>query len=206
MKGSNLSAWAISHPALIRYLIGLLLLSGAYAYFTLGQMEDPEFTVKVLAIKVYWPGATAREMEQQVTDKIEKKLQETPWLDFIRSYSKPGEALIYIFLKESTPPKEVAGTWYQVRKKAGDMHHELPEGVQGPFFDDEYDDVFGSIYAFTADGFSYAELKHYVDYARQELLQLNNIKKIEMLGAQDEKIYIEMSDRQLAALGINPLP
>ncbi|HRY17548.1 MAG TPA: efflux RND transporter permease subunit [Candidatus Competibacteraceae bacterium] len=206
MKGPNLSAWAISHPALIRYLIGLLLLSGAYAYFTLGQMEDPEFTVKVLAIKVYWPGATAREMEQQVTDKIEKKLQETPWLDFIRSYSKPGEALIYIFLKESTPPKEVAGTWYQVRKKAGDMHHELPEGVQGPFFDDEYDDVFGSIYAFTADGFSYAELKHYVDYARQELLQLNNIKKVEMLGAQDEKIYIEMSDRQLAALGINPLP
>jgi multidrug efflux pump len=103
-------------------------------------------------------------------------------------------------------PRKVADIWYQVRKKAGDMRHELPEGVRGPFFDDEYDDVFGSIYAFTADGFSYAELKHYVDYARQEMLRLNNIKKIEMLGAQDEKIYIEMSDRQLAALGINPLP
>ncbi len=206
MKGPNLSAWAINHPSLIRYLIGLLLLSGAYAYFTLGQMEDPEFTVKVLAIKIYWPGATAREMEQQVTDKLEKKLQETPWLDFIQSYSKPGEALIYIFLKESTPPKAVPETWYQVRKKAGDMHHELPEGIQGPFFDDEYDDVFGSIYAFTADGFSYAELKRYVDYVRQEMLRLDNIKKVDILGAQDEKIYIEMSDRKLAALGINPLP
>ncbi len=206
MKGPNLSAWAISHPALIRYLIGLLLLSGAYAYFTLGQMEDPEFTVKVLAIKVYWPGATAREMEQQVTDKIEKKLQETPWLDFIRSYSKPGEAVVFIVIKESAPAQEVPGIWYQVRKKAGDMHYELPAGVQGPFFNDEFGDVFGSIYAFTTNGFSYAELKRYVDYARQELLLLDHINKVEIIGAQDEKIYIEMSDRQLAALGINPLP
>ncbi|MDG4561660.1 MAG: efflux RND transporter permease subunit, partial [Candidatus Competibacter sp.] len=206
MKGPNLSAWAISHPPLIRYLIGLLLLSGAYAYFTLGQMEDPEFTVKTMVIKLYWPGATAREMEQQVTDKVELKLQETPWLDFIRSYSKPGEALIYIFLKESTPARAVPGIWYQVRKKTDDMHHELPEGVKGPFFNDEYDNVFGSIYAFTADGFSYAELKHYVDYARQQLLRLDNINKVDIIGAQDEKIYIEMSDRKLAALGINPLP
>jgi multidrug efflux pump len=206
MKGPNLSAWAISHPPLIRYLIGLLLLSGAYAYFTLGQMEDPEFTVKVMIIKVYWPGATTREMEGQVTDKLEEKLQETPHLDFIRSYSKPGEAVLFIHLKESAPPKAVPGVWYQARKKAGDMRHELPEGVLGPFFNDEYDDIFGSIYAFTADGFSYAELKRYVESVRQELLRVDHINKVDIIGAQDEKIYIEMSDRKLAAQGVNPMP
>ncbi|HOW76249.1 MAG TPA: efflux RND transporter permease subunit [Candidatus Competibacteraceae bacterium] len=206
MTGPNLSAWAIHHPALIRYLMGLLLLSGAYAYFTLGQMEDPEFTFRGMAITVYWPGATAREMEQQVTDKLEEKLQQTPWLDYISSYSKPGEAVLFILVKESAPPREVPNIWYQVRKKVGDMHHELPSGIQGPVFDDEFGDIFGSIYAFTADGFSYAELKRYVDYARQELLRLDNINKVEIIGAQDEKIYIEMPDKQLAALGINPLP
>ncbi|HRD48311.1 MAG: efflux RND transporter permease subunit [Candidatus Competibacter sp.] len=205
MKGPNLSAWALDHQALMRYLIGLLLLSGAYAYFTLGQMEDPEFTVKVMVIQSYWPGATAREMEQQITDRLERKLQETPWLDFIRSYSRPGAATLFIHLKESAPSKAVQSIWYQVRKKASDIHHELPTGVQGPFFNDEYDDTFGSIYAFTADGFSYAELKHQVDAARQELLRLDNINKVDIIGAQDEKIYIEMSDKKLAALGISPL-
>lgn len=206
MKGPNLSAWAINHPPLIRYFIGLLLFSGSYAYFTLGQMEDPEFTVKVMIVKAYWPGATAHEMEQQVTDKLEKKLQETPWLDFIHSYSKPGEALISVHLRESTPPNVVPNIWYQVRKKTSDIRHQLPEGVQGPLFNDEYDDIFGSIYAFTADGFSYAELKRYVDKARQELLQLGNINKVDIIGAQDERIYVEMSDRKLAALGIDPMP
>ncbi len=179
MKGPNLSAWALDHQPLIRYLIGLLLLSGTYAYFTLGQMEDPEFTVKVMIMQVYWPGATAREMEQQVTDRLERKLQETPWLDFIRSYSRPGAATIFVQLKESTPSKAVPNLWYQVRKKVSDVHHELPTAVIGPFFNDEYDDTFGSIYAFTADGFSYAELKHQVDYVRQELLRLNNVNKVD---------------------------
>lgn len=206
MKGPNLSAWAINHPALIRYLIGLLLLGGAYAYFTLGQMEDPEFTIKVMIIKAYWPGATAREMEQQVADKLEEKLQETPYLDFIRSYSKPGETVLFIHLKESTPPKAVPGVWYQARKKVSDLRHALPEGLRGPFFNDEYDDIFGSIYAFTADGFSYAELKRYVEAARRELLRIEQINKVQIIGAQDEKIYVEMSDRKLAALGINPMP
>lgn len=205
MKGPNLSAWALDHQALIRYLIGLLLLSGTYAYFTLGQMEDPEFTIKVMSIQIYWPGSTAREMEQQVTDKLEKKLQETPWLDFVRSYSKPGEAVLILDLKESTPPKTVSDVWYQVRKKVSDMRHELPSGVQGPFFDDEFDDTFGSIYAFTADGFSYTELKRQVEIVRQELLRLDSINKINLIGVQDEKIYIEMSDKKLAALGISPL-
>ncbi|MCP5158194.1 MAG: efflux RND transporter permease subunit [Gammaproteobacteria bacterium] len=204
MRGPNLSAWALDHQALIRYLIGLLLLSGAYAYFTLGQMEDPEFTIKGMNMQVYWPGATAQEMEQQVTDKLEKKLQETPWLDFIRSYSKPGEAVLILELKESTPPNTVSDVWYQIRKKVADMHHELPDGVRGPFFNDEYDDTFGSIYAFTTDGFSYAELKEYVDYVRQELLRLDHINKVDIIGAQEEKIFIEGSDRKMAALGIDP--
>jgi multidrug efflux pump len=205
MTGPNLSAWALNHQPLIRYLIGLLLLSGAYAYFTLGQMEDPEFTVKAMVIQAYWPGATTVEMEQQVIERLEKKLQETPWLDFINSYSKPGEAVLAILLKESTPPDKVPGIWYDVRKKVSDIRHELPAGVQGPFFDDEFGDTFGSIYAFTADGFNHAELKKYVDYVRQELLGLNNITKVDIIGAQKEKIYIEGSDKRLAALGIDPL-
>jgi len=205
MTGPNLSAWALDHQPLIRYLIGLLLLGGVYAYFTLGQMEDPEFTVKAMVIQADWPGATALEMEQQVTDQLEKKLQETPWLDFINSYSKPGEAVVHVELKEATPPSKVPDVWYQVRKKMTDMRHELPTGVQGPFFNDEYDDTFGSVYAFTADGFSYAELKRYVEYARQELLRLDHVNQIDLIGAQDEKIYIEGSDKQLAALGIDPL-
>ncbi len=205
MTGPNLSAWALDHQPLIRYLIALLLLSGVYAYFALGQMEDPEFTMKGMVIQAYWPGATALEMEQQVTDKLERKLQETPWLDFINSYSKPGETTMVVLLKESAPSKQVPDIWYQVRKKIADLRHELPAGVQGPFFNDEYDDTFGSIYAFTADGFSHAELKKYVEYARQELLRLDHINKIDLIGAQDEKIYIEGSDKQLAALGIDPL-
>lgn len=147
-----------------------------------------------MVIQAYWPGATTVEMEQQVIDQLEKKLQETPWLDFINSYSKPGEAVLAILLKESTPPDEVPGIWYDVRKKVADIRHELPAGVQGPFFDDEFGDTFGSIYAFTADGFSHAELKDSVDYVRQELLGLNNISKVNIIGAQEEKIYIEGSD------------
>lgn len=205
MKGPNLSAWAINHPSLIRYFIGLLLFSGAYAYFTLGQMEDPEFTMKAMLIQAYWPGAKALDIEQQVTNKLELKLQETPWLELINSYSKPGETTLVIMLKESTPSRQVQDIWYQVRKKITDIRHELPDGIQGPFFNDEFGDTFGSIYAFTADGFSYAELKQYVDKVRQELLRLDNISKADVIGAQDEKIYIEGSDKKLAALGINPL-
>ncbi|MCB1919248.1 MAG: efflux RND transporter permease subunit [Candidatus Competibacteraceae bacterium] len=205
MTGPNLSAWALDHQPFIRYLIGLLLLSGFYAYSILGQMEDPEFTMKGMVIQAYWPGATSLEMEQQIIDPLEKKLQETPWLDFISSYAKPGEAVLIILLKESAPPDEVPDIWYEVRKKVADIRHKLPAGMQGPFFNDEFGDTFGSIYAFTADGFSYAELKEYVDYARQKLLGLNDISKVDVIGAQQEKIYIEGSDKKLAAIGIDPL-
>ncbi len=201
----NLSAWALRHQALVRYFMALLLVGGLLAYFTLGRLEDPEFTMKTMVVKVLWPGATAQEMELQVTDKLEKKLQETPNLDVIRSYSKPGEATLFVDLRESVSAAQADDAWYQVRKKTGDMAGELPQGVLGPFFNDEFGDTFGSIYAFTADGFGYAQLKDYVDRVRQELLRLDSVSKVDVIGAQEERIYIEMSDKKLSALEINPV-
>jgi multidrug efflux pump len=200
----NLSAWALEHRSFTGYLIVACLVAGALAYFRLGQKEDPEFTFRVMVVRAFWPGATAREVEQQVTDKIEKKLQETPYLDYLRSYSRAGEATIFVNLKESTPPREVAGIWYQVRKKVGDIRGTLPQEVVGPYFNDEFGDTFGSIYAFSADGFSYADLKKHVDFVRQELLRLPGVAKVDLLGVQDEKIYIEYSNRKIAQLGIDP--
>jgi multidrug efflux pump len=205
MKGPNLSAWALEHQSFVLFLIIALALAGGYAYVRLGQAEDPEFTFKVMVVRTLWPGATAREVEQQVTERLEKKLQETPWFDYTRSYSKPGESLIFVLLKDFTPPKAVPDAWYQVRKKVADVKHTLPVGVQGPFFNDEFGDTFGTIYAFTADGYGYAELRDHVDRARDELLRVPDVAKIDMLGEQDEKIYVEMSHRKLATLGIDPL-
>ena len=205
MKHFNLSAWALNHRAFVRYLMVVLMAAGIFSYFNLGQQEDPDFTFKVMFVRVNWPGATAREMEQQITDKIEKKLQETPWLDNIRSYSKPGEAVIFIELKESVAKKDVPTAWYQVRKKVGDIRHQLPSEVQGPFFNDEFGDTFGSIFAFTSDGFNYAQTKDYVDKVRQELLRLDNVAKVDIVGEQEEKIFIEYSNKKVAALGLDPV-
>jgi len=205
MKGPNLSEWALEHQSFILFLIIALALAGVYSYVRLGQAEDPDFTFKVMVVRTLWPGATAREVEQQVTERLEKKLQETPWFDYTRSYSKPGESLIFVILKDFTPPKEVPNAWYEVRKKVADIEHTLPVGVQGPFFNDEFGDTFGTIYAFTADGYDYAELRDYVDDARDELLRVPDVAKIDLLGEQDEKIYVEMSHRKLATLGIDPL-
>jgi multidrug efflux pump len=205
MKGPNLSEWALEHQSFILYLLIALAAAGAYAYLRLGQAEDPDFTFKVMVVRTLWPGATAREVEEQVTERLEKKLQETPWFDYSRSYSKPGESLIFVLLKDYTPPKEVPNAWYQVRKKIGDIRHTLPGGVNGPFFNDEFGDTFGTIYAFTSDGYSFAELRGYVDRVRNELLRVPDVAKIDMIGDQDEKIYIETSHRKLATLGIDPL-
>ena len=205
MKGPNLSEWALEHQSFVLYLIIALALAGAYAYVRLGQAEDPDFTFKVMVVRTLWPGATAREVEQQVTERLEKKLQETPWFDYTRSYSKPGESLIFVLLKDYTPPKEVPNAWYQVHKKIADIRHTLPAGVQGPFLNDEFGDTFGTIYAFTSDGYSFAELRDYVDRVRNELLRVPDVAKIDMIGDQEEKIYIETSHRKLATLGIDPL-
>jgi multidrug efflux pump len=149
-----------------------LFAAGLFSYFRLGQAEDPEFTFKIMVIRAMWPGASPAEMEQQVTERLEKKLQETPYLDNMRSYTKSGETTIFLSLKDSTPPREVAGVWYQVRKKIGDIRYTLPEGTLGPFFNDEFGDVFGNIYAFTGDGYTYAELKDYVEEVRKEILRV----------------------------------
>jgi len=157
MKGFNLSRWALEHIPLTRYLIAVLLIGGVMSYSNLGQDEDPPFTFRAMVISANWPGATSLQMAEQVTDKLEKKLQETPYVDKIRSYSKPGETLIILQLRESTPPKETAGAWYQVRKKIGDIKDTLPPGVNGPYFNDEFGDTFGSIFALAGDGFTGAE-------------------------------------------------
>jgi len=198
----NLSAWALEHQPLIRYLMAVLLLGGIFAFMALGQDEDPPFTFRAMVVRAFWPGATAGQMAQQVTDKLERKLQEVPYIDKIRSYSKPGETLIILELAEFAPPKEVPNSWYQVRKKLGDIRNTLPAGVQGPFFNDEFGDVYGVIFAFSADGFSYRELKDYVDWARQQLLRVPSVAKVDVFGAQDERIFIEIPHRRLAQIGL----
>lgn len=200
----NLSEWALNHQTLMLFFIVVLAIFGTTSYYRLGQAEDPAFTFRVMVVNVFWPGATAREMEQQVTDRIEKKLQETPGLNYLRSFSKPGEAFIFVSLKDSVDPKTVPNSWYQVRKKIGDIRQSLPEGVIGPFYNDEFGDTYGSIYAFTSDGFSHAELKKKVDFARQVLLRVPDVAKVDLVGVQDEKVFVEMSDTKLATLGLNP--
>jgi multidrug efflux pump len=205
VKSFNLSEWALAHQQLVLYFIIALMVSGVIAYTNLGQAEDPDFTLKVIVVNTVWPGASAEEVELQITEKLEKKLQETPWLDHVRSYSRPGQSMIFVLLKDYAPPKDVPQVWYEVRKKINDVRHTLPRGAQGPFVNDEFGDTFGTIYAFTADGFSYARMKDYAERARQELLRLPHIAKVELVGEQPEKIYIEISHQKLATLGIEPL-
>ncbi|MDT0139572.1 efflux RND transporter permease subunit [Acidovorax sp. PRC11] len=201
--GFNLSKWALDHPALTRYLMVVLMLLGVGAYFQLGQDEDPPFTFRAMVVRTYWPGATAQQVAEQVTDKLERTLQEVPYADRMRSYSKPGESQIIFELKDSSPPGEVPNVWYTVRKKIGDMRATLPQGVQGPFFNDEFGDVYGVIYALEADGFTPAEVRNFADDVRQQLLRVKDVAKVEQFGIQDEKIYIEISQKRLAQLGLD---
>jgi multidrug efflux pump subunit AcrB len=201
--GFNASRWALEHPALTRYLMVVLMLAGLVGYFQLGQDEDPPFTFRAMVIQAFWPGATAQQMADQVTDKIEKTLQEVNYADKIRSYTKPGESLTIFQVKDSTPPKEVADLWYQTRKKINDMRSTLPQGVLGPVFNDEFGDVYGSIYALSADGFSREELREHADRVRQALLQVKDVAKVEIFGIQPEKLFIEVSQKRLAQLGLD---
>ena len=202
-SGFNLSRWALEHPALTRYLMVVLMVMGFATYFQLGQDEDPPFTFRIMVIQAFWPGATPQQMAEQVSDKIERTLQEVPHADKIRSFTKPGESLILFQLKDSTPAKEVAGTWYQVRKKVGDMRYTLPQGVQGPIFNDDFGDVYGSIYALSADGFSQEELRQHAEKVRSELLRVPDVAKVELFGVQAEKLFIEISQKRLAELGLD---
>ncbi|MDN0082701.1 efflux RND transporter permease subunit [Crenobacter sp. SG2305] len=202
-KKLNLSAWALNNQPLVRYLIVMLMVAGVWAYTQLGQKEDPEFTFKAMVVQVMWPGATAVETEQQVTDRIEKKLQEMAELDYVKSFTKPGEAQFVLNLRENTPAKKVPDLWYQVRKKLGDIRQTLPSGVQGPFFNDEFGDTFGNLYAVTGDGFSDEDLRRYVDDARHELLRVPDIAKVNIVGDQDERIYVDLDSAKLATLGLD---
>ena len=202
-NGFNISRWALEHAPLTRYLMVVMMVLGFAAYFQLGQDEDPPFTFRVMVVQAFWPGATAQQMAEQVTDKIERSLQEVPNSDVIRSYTKPGESLTLLELKDSTPPKDVTGTWYQVRKKVGDMRSTLPQGVIGPVFNDDFGDVYGSIFALSADGFSDEELRVFAESVRTQLLRVRDVAKVEVFGAQAEKIFVEISQKRLAQLGLD---
>lgn len=199
----NLSDWALRHQVLVLYFMLVLTLSGLFSYTRLGQSEDPPFTFKVMVVRTSWPGASAREVEQQVTDKLEKKLQEVPHLDFLRSYSRPGESLIFVNVKDSTAKEDIPDVWYQVRKKISDIKYTLPDSVENITFNDEFGDVFGNIYALTGDGFDNAELKRQAETIRAELLQIADVAKVEFIGEQKQRIYIELSNAKLATLGID---
>ena len=204
MKGPfNLSEWALKHQSFIWYLMFVGLLMGVFSYFNLGREEDPSFTIKTMVIQSKWPGATQEETLEQITDRIEKKLEELDSLDYVKSYTRPGESTVYVYLRDTTSAKDIPEIWYQVRKKINDIKYQFPQGIQGPSFNDEFGDVFGSIYAFTADGLTMRQLRDYVEQARMEIRDVPGLGKIEMVGQQDEVLYLNFSTRKLAALGID---
>jgi multidrug efflux pump subunit AcrB len=199
----NVSRWALDHPALTRYLLIVLLLLGAAAYFQLGQDEDPPFTFRAMVVTAFWPGASAQQVADQVTDRIEKTLQEVPYVDKLRSFSRPGESFTILQVKDSTPPAEVAHSFYQARKRIGDMRASLPAGVIGPAFNDDFGDVFGSIFAVSADGFSNEDLRRHAERLRERLLRVEDVAKVQLYGVQAERVYVEISQKKLAQLGID---
>ncbi|MBL8447439.1 MAG: efflux RND transporter permease subunit [Zoogloeaceae bacterium] len=201
MSRFNLSEWGLRHGTLVLYFMVALTAIGLLSYRHLGQSEDPPFTFKIMVVRTEWPGATAREVEQQVTERIEKKLQEIAQIDSVRSFSRPGESVVMFFAKDSTPAAEVPDIWYQVRKKVGDIRHTLPTGIVGPSFNDEFGDTFGNIFALVGD-VSYAELKRHAEAVRAELLRVPDVAKVSFIGDQAEKIYIELSNTKLATFGL----
>nr|MBP9655907.1 efflux RND transporter permease subunit [Rhodocyclaceae bacterium] len=208
MNRLNLSEWALRHPQMVLYLIVVLMLGGAVSFDRLGRAEDPDYTVKMMVVRTLWPGASAAQVEQQLTERIEKKLAELPSVDVLRTASRPGESLTIISLKDTSTKAEVAEAWRQVRKKLDDMRHTLPPGVQGPFPNDEFGDVQIKIFALTARddkaGHGMGDLRREADKLARELRRVADVKKIELIGVQDEKIYIDVSPARLAAMGLVP--
>jgi multidrug efflux pump subunit AcrB len=202
-RSFNISEWALAHRSFVWFLVIIIVAAGALSYLRLGRNEDPNFTIKTMVVQVLWPGATITDTLQQITDRVEKKLQETPGLDYIKSYTVAGTSTVFITLKGSVLSKDVPDVWYQVRKKISDIRQYLPQGIVGPFFNDEFGETYGVIYAFTADGFTQRELRDYVEGARTRLLAVNDVSKIDIFGAQDEKIYVEFSSHKLAGLRLD---
>ncbi|TRZ94997.1 MAG: efflux RND transporter permease subunit, partial [Rhodocyclaceae bacterium] len=207
MKQVNLSEWALRHQQMVLYLMIVFMVGGVLAFLQLGRAEDPDFTFKVMVVRTLWPGASAQQVEQQLTERIEKKLAETPWVDVLRTASKPGESLTIVLLKDYTPKAEVPEAWRQVRKKLDDIRTTLPAGVQGPFPNDEFGDVQMKIFALTAGdktGYGMGDLRREADRLARELRRVEDVKKIELIGVQDEKIYIDVSPARMAAMGLTP--
>ncbi|WP_454832295.1 efflux RND transporter permease subunit [Pseudoxanthomonas wuyuanensis] len=202
MRRFNLSEWALTNRSLVLFAMIVLGLIGAWSYRHLGQSEDPPFTFKAMVVRTVWPGATAEEVSKQVTERIEKALMTTGQYEYIRSYSRPGESQVIFAARDSLHSRDIPPLWYQVRKKVGDIRHTLPEGAVGPFFNDEFGDTFGNIYALTGEGFDYAVMKDYADRVQLELQRVADVGKVELVGLQDEKVWIELSNTKLATLGI----
>ena len=200
----NLSSWTLKHQAVVVFMLALITLFGILSYGKLAQSEDPPFTFKVMVVRTFWPGANARQVQEEVTDRIARKLQETPDIDFMRSYSRPGESTLFYTIKDSAPPAQVPETWYQVRKKVGDIANTLPTGIQGPFFNDEFGDVYTNIYALEGDGFAFAQLHDYAERLRTELLRVPSVNKVDFIADQEQRVYVEIANAQLAKLGLTP--
>src|SRR5258708_12584341 len=202
-RSFSISEWALAHRSFVWFLVMIIVAAGTLSYLRLGRNEDPNFTIKTMVVQVQWPGANVTDTLQQITDRVEKKLQETPGLDYIRSYTVAGTSTVFITLKGSVQSRDVPDVWYQVRKKIGDIRQYLPQGIVGPFLNDEFGETYGVIYAFTADGFTQRELRDYVESVRTRLLAVNDVSKIDFFGTQDEKIYVEFSSHKLAGLHLD---
>ena len=199
----NLSEWALKHQSFVWYLMFVAVLAGIFSYINLGRAEDPSFAIKTMVIQAKWPGATVDETRLQITDRIEKKLEELDSLDYVQSYTRPGESTVFVFLKDTTKADAIPHIWYEVRKKIGDIRGDFPQGIQGPGFDDEFGDVYGTIFAFTGDGFTMRQLRDYVEQVRTGIRDVPNRGKIMTIGEQDETFYLDFSTRKLAALGLD---
>ena len=205
MKNINLTEWALNHRQVVYFFLLIIFIGGIFSYRNLGRMEDPDFTIRQMIVTVNWPGASARQVEEQVTDKIEKKLQDTPGLDYLKSQSNPGQSMIYVALKDdAVTESQIRPTWLEVRNMVNDIKGTLPQGVEGPYFNDRFDDVFGCVYALTGDGYSYEDLRERAEKIRRILLGVPSVKKVELIGVQAEKVYIEIETAKLAQLGIAP--
>lgn len=202
MRGPNLSGWAIAHPQLVLYAIVVLMVAGTLSYFGLGRDEDPDFLFKVMVVRTLWPGAHAQQVSDQLTDRIERKLQSVPNLHYLRSMSSAGESIVFVHLNDTTPRAEMARTWLIVRNKLDDVRTELPEGIRGPFADDEFSDVYVNVYALTSDGFDLSELRRYADDMARTLRRLPDVKRVDLFGAQDEKIFVDLAPRRFSELGL----
>lgn len=204
MNNFNLTEWSLKHKQFIYFFVILFFVAGLFSYINLGRMEDPDFTIKQMVVGVAWPGATARQIEEQVTDKLEKKLQDLPGLDYLKSYSMPGLSITYINLKDQVPKKEIRARWVEARNMVNDIKGTFPQGVMEPMFNDRYDEVFGVMYALTGDGYTYEEMREKAERIRRVLLDVPSVRKVKLLGVQSEKIYIELENSKMAQLGIDP--